>query len=135
MIKLMKYELARRKNLLIGAAISALFVEGSVLLGIYLGSGRALQEGLDGWNILAIMMTVLLVVGGCVLTFLDAVVKLYSDYKQKHGYMIFMTPQSGYRVIWAKTIFAVLEMIASLAGVLLPAASALGFCRSWPSFR
>lgn len=123
MIKLMKYELARRKNLLIGAAISALFVEGIVLLGIYLGSGRALQEGLDGWNILAVTMTVLLVVGGCVLTFLDVVVKLFSDFKQKHGYMIFMTPQSGYRVIWAKTIFAILEMLA--AGIVIAGCLAL----------
>jgi hypothetical protein len=123
MIKLIKYELLRRKQLLIGAAISALFVEGIALLGIYMGSGRALQESLDGWNILAIMMTVLLVVGGCVLTFLDAVAKLYSDFKQKHGYMIFMTPQNGYRVIWAKTVFAVLEMIA--AGIVIGGCLAL----------
>jgi hypothetical protein len=108
MMKLMKYELLRRKQLLIGAALSILFAEGLALFGIYRGGG---------WDVLAIVMTVLLVVGGLVLTFLDAVAKTYSDFKQKHGYMIFMTPQSGHSVIWAKTVFAILEMVA--AGLLI----------------
>ncbi|MGE5495557.1 MAG: hypothetical protein ACM3S4_09690 [Burkholderiales bacterium] len=47
------------------------------------------------------------------LAFLDSVTRLYSDYKQKHGYMILMTPQSGYRIIWAKTLFALLEILAA----------------------
>lgn len=109
MMKLLKYELLRRKQLLIGAAISVVFLEGLALLGLYNGG---ISNG-GGWSVLAVMMTVLLVVGGMVMAFLDGVIKVYSDFKQKHGYMVFMTPQSGYRVMWAKTIFAVLEVLAA----------------------
>lgn len=125
MMKLMKYELLRRKQMFIGAALTILFVEGVTLLGIYLGGGwiGTGADGWNGWNVLAVVMTALLVVGVFVLTFLDAVTRLYSDYKQKHGYMLFMTPQSGYRIIWAKTIFAVLEVIA--AGIVVAGCLAL----------
>ena len=44
MMKLMKYELLRRKQLLIGAALSIVFLEGVALLGLFLGGG---------WNALA----------------------------------------------------------------------------------
>lgn len=115
MSKLLKYELLRRKQLLIGMALSMLFAEGIALIGVYNGGAG---NG-NGWYGLAILMSSLLVIGGMVLAFLDAVTKLYSDFKQKHGYMIFMTPQSGYRVIWAKTIFGVLEIIA--AGLVMAA--------------
>ena len=115
-MKLMKYELMRRKNILIGGAISMLFVEGVALFGMLMG-GSNWRAGWNGWNMLAAGMTMLLVFGGFILAFLDGVIRLYSDYKQKHGYMIFMTPQNGYKVIWAKTIFAALEII--VAGIII----------------
>jgi ABC-2 type transport system permease protein len=125
MTKLMKYELNRRKHMLIGAAITMLFLEWIALLGIYNGGGwrAASGGGWNGWNILAVGMTALLVIGGFALTTLDAVTRLYSDYKQKHGYMLFMTPQSGYRIIWAKTVFALLEILA--AGLIIAGCLAL----------
>jgi hypothetical protein len=125
MTKLLKYEFSRRKQMLIGAAIAMLFIEGVVLVGIYNGGGWK-EAGVSGWNnsnILAVAMTALLVIGGYVLAFLDSVTRLYSDYKQKHGYMILMTPQSGYRIIWAKTLFALLEIVA--AGILTAVCLAL----------
>lgn len=131
MKKLLKYELARRKQMLIGAAITILFMEGLALLGIYSsGNGwRILGEsGWNGWNVLAVVMTSLLVIGPFVLVFLDTVTRLHSDYKQKHGYMLFMTPQNGYRIIWAKTIFALLELLAAvlvIAGCLALSCMAL----------
>ena len=104
MIKLMKYELLRRKNLIIGTVLSMLIIEGATLLSLYKGGG---------WDVFALILTVLLVVGGLLLPFFDAIIRLYSDFKQKHGYMLFLTPQNGYRVIWSKTLFAALELIAS----------------------
>ncbi len=114
MTKLIKYELLRRKPMLIGALLSMVFIEGVTLFGVYMDGG---------WNALAIMMTALLVVGGLVLAFLDGITRLYSDLKQKQGYMLLMTPQNGYRIIWAKTIFSVLEIIA--AGLLITGCLAL----------
>ena len=103
MMKLLKYELMRRKPLLLGAALMMLFVEGLALYGIYRGGN---------WNTLALVMTVLLAVGGLLLPFLDTVTKLYADYKQKQGYMLFLTPQSGTRILWAKAIFGAIETAA-----------------------
>ena len=112
MMMVLKYELLRRKQMLIGALLVMVFAEGLTLFGIYM----------DGnWLALSIIMTALLVVGGLVLAFLDGITRLYSDYKQKQGYMLLMTPQNGYRIIWAKTIFSVLEIIVTgllIAGCL-----------------
>lgn len=121
MMKLLKYELLRRKSILIGAAITMLFVEGLALYGIYRGGG---------WNTLSIIMTVLLVVGGLLLPILDTVTKLYSDYKQKQGYMLFLTPQSGTRILWAKAIFGAIETIVAVAligGCMMLSAAALDY--------
>lgn len=106
MMKLLKYEWMRRRSLLLGALITLLFVEGLALYGIYRGGS---------WNTLSIVMTVLLVVGGLLLPILDTVTKLYADYKQKQGYMLFLTPQSGTRILWAKAIFGALETVAVVA--------------------
>ncbi|HWQ59102.1 MAG TPA: hypothetical protein VN540_08770 [Clostridia bacterium] len=105
MMKLLKYELLRRRTLLPGAAIAMLLVEGIALYGIYRG---------ENWNVLAIVMTMLLAVGGLLLPMLDAVTKLYADYKQKQGYLLFLTPQGGYRILWAKALFGALEIVASV---------------------
>jgi hypothetical protein len=106
MMKLLKVELMRRKNLLLGAAVAMVIVEGVALYGIYRGGG---------WNTLAIIMTVLLMIGALLLPILDTVTKLYSDLKHKQGYMLFLTPQGGNRIVWAKAIFGVLEIVASMA--------------------
>jgi hypothetical protein len=106
MTKLLKYELLRRKNLLLGALITLLLTEGIALYSIYRGGG---------WNTLAITMTVLLSVAGLLLPILDTVTKLYADYKHKQGYLLFLTPQGGSRVVWSKAIFGALETVAAVA--------------------
>jgi hypothetical protein len=106
MMKLLKYELMRRKSMLPGAVIAILFVEGVALYGIYRGGN---------WNTLTLVMTVLLAVGGLLLPILDTVTKLYADYKHKQGTMLFLTPQGGSRIVWAKAIFGALETIAAVA--------------------
>ncbi|MGE5495558.1 MAG: hypothetical protein ACM3S4_09695 [Burkholderiales bacterium] len=66
MTKLLKYEFLRRKQMLIGAVIAMLFIEGVVLVSIYNGGGWR-EAGVSGWNnskILAVAMTALLVIGG-----------------------------------------------------------------------
>ena len=106
MMKLLKYELMRRRSLLPGAVIAILLVEGVALYGIYRGGG---------WNTLAIVMTILLAVGGLLLPILDTVTKLYADYKHKQGYMLFLTPQGGSRILWAKAVFGAVEIVAAVA--------------------
>lgn len=119
MTQLLKYELQRRRTLLPGAVIAMVFMEGIALYGIYRGGG---------WNTLALVITVLLLAGGLLLPILDTVTKLYADYKQKQGYMLFLTPRSGYRILWAKALFGALEIVAVsalLCGFLALSAAAL----------
>lgn len=104
MMKLMKYELLRRKSLLLGTAISILFAEGIVIYSLYRGGN---------WNVLVIVLTVLIGGVGILLPFFDTVTRLFSDFKQKHGYMLFLTPQNGYRIIWSKTLFGILEILVA----------------------
>lgn len=104
MMKLMKYELQRRKTLLLGAVISILFAEGVVIISLHLG---------ESWNVLAVFLTVVLAVVGLLLPFFDTVMRLFSDFKQKHGYMLFLTPKNGYQIVWSKTIFGILEIVAA----------------------
>lgn len=104
MMKLMKYELLRRKTLLLGAVISILFAESVVIFSLYRG---------ESWNVLAVFLTVVIGVVGLLLPFFDTVMRLFSDFKQKHGYMLFLTPKSGYQIVWSKTIFGILEIVAA----------------------
>ena len=63
-------------------------------------------------------MTVLLMIGALLLPILDTVTKLYSDLKHKQGYMLFLTPQSGNRIVWGKAIFGTIEIVAAIALLL-----------------
>ena len=51
--------------------------------------------------------------------FIDAVVNYYSDFKNKNGYMLFLTPNSGYKIIGAKVIFIAVEILLMGALVFL----------------
>jgi hypothetical protein len=106
MMKLMKYELLRRKQLLIGALLAILVLEGITVYAIYRGGN---------WNVLATILTFLLVIGTMLLPILNTVTKLYADYKQKQGYMLFLTPQSGYKILWSKTLYGAIEILAAIA--------------------
>lgn len=109
MMKLKKYELLRRKPLLLGALLAILVLEGITVYAIYRGGN---------WNVLAIIMTFLTVIGALLLPILNTVTKLYADYKQKQGYMLFLTPQSGYKILWAKTIYGAIETLVAILLVL-----------------
>lgn len=108
MITLLKYEWLRRRRLLAGTALAVLLVEGIILLCVRMGGN---------WNVMAVALTVALTVGGLLLPLLDTVTCYYSDFKRKHGYMLFMTPRTGTRILWAKALFALLELAAVMAAV------------------
>ncbi len=106
MMKLMKYELLRRKQLLLGALLTILLIEGITVYAIYRGGN---------WNVLAIILTFLMAIGALLLPIFNSVTKLYADFKQKQGYMLFLTPQSGYKILWAKMLHGTVEILAALA--------------------
>lgn len=103
--KLMKYELFRRSKLLISILIVLVFMEGAAIYGLYRGGD---------WLILFFIMLVGMAFAAFLVPLLDAVVNNYSDFKNTHGYMLFLTPQSGYSIIGSKALFALIEFLISL---------------------
>jgi ABC-2 type transport system permease protein len=104
--KLMKYELFRRSKLLISILIVLVFMEGAAIYGLYRG---------DTWLVLFAVMLVGMGFAAFIVPLIDAVVNYYSDFKSTHGYLLFLTPQSGYSIIGSKALFALIELLAALA--------------------
>lgn len=104
--KLMKYELFRRSKLLITILIVLVFMEGAAIYGLYRG---------DSWLVLFFIMLVGMAFAAFVFPLIDIVTNYYSDFKNTHGYMLFLTPQSGYSIIGSKALFALIELIAAMA--------------------
>ena len=104
--KLMKYELFRRSKLLITILIVLVFMEGAAIYGLYRG---------DSWLALFFVMLIGMGFAAFIVPLIDAVTNYYSDFKNTHGYMLFLTPQSGYSIIGSKALFALIELIAALA--------------------
>lgn len=99
MIKLIKYEFIKRYK-----PISITLIA-SILLNIYL-----ISKGPDGS--IVFLVTFPMIIG---VLFIVDIIKMYSDdLNKKSGYMLFMTPNSGYKIIVSKMITAVIEGLAIL---------------------
>ncbi len=112
MLNLIKFEFFRRRKMLVTTLMVFAFLEFGIWLGITLGGG---------WNVMAILFFVLITVGGLVFPFVDAVVNYYTDFKSRNGYMLYLTPNSGYKILGSKMIFAIAEILvmgALVIGVL-----------------
>ena len=115
MLKLMKYELRKTwftKLILLGITAVAEVV---FLVGLY-----ARQE-----NTLAIgtFLLFLLAFGGLMVMGIESVVVLHRDMNTKQGYMLFMTPNSCYRILGAKVLECGISIL--LAGAFFFALGAL----------
>lgn len=99
MLNLIKYEFAKKYKL----ALAALIISAS--LNIFL-----IANGVAGSAMfLAFFPMVMAIV------YIGDIIKMYSDdLNKKSGYMLFMTPHSGYEIIVSKLITAVIEGLAIL---------------------
>lgn len=109
MLNLMKYELKRRKALLTTVMIVLVCLEAAICLGLYLGGN---------WNALSIVLSCVVLVGGLLFPFIDTIANYYSDFKNKHGYMLFLTPNKGIKIIGSKALFALIELIVMVGLVI-----------------
>lgn len=96
MLKLMKYEL--RKT----------WFTKAVLLGITAVAELAFLYGLYGENETTLSISVLLLTflafGGLLIMGLESIVTLHRDMNTRQSYMLFMTPNSCYRILGAKVL-------------------------------
>ena len=96
MSKLMKYEFRKTlatKLVLLGATLLA---EIAFLIGLWGNYNRMLATGM--------ILLMFLAIGGCTVIGLASVVVLHRDMNTKQSYMLFMTPNSSYRILGAKMI-------------------------------
>jgi len=110
MLKLLKYELKKRKSTLIVGAIALAVAEGLVLYFLN-------RQG--DYVIFSIILMFLMAFGVILLAFLDVAVQYYNDFKKSQGTLLFLTPNSGYKIVGSKMIFGALELLVGLGIVVI----------------
>ncbi|WP_313339049.1 hypothetical protein [Sedimentibacter sp.] len=99
MLNLIKYELIKKYKLFIITIIS------SLVLNLYL-----LTKGAAGSTLFIAIFPIVIAI-----LYIVDIIKMYSDdLNKKSGYMLFMTPNSGYKIVVSKLMTAVLEVLAIL---------------------
>ncbi len=99
MLNLIKYEFIKKYKLFLITIIS------SLALNLYL-----LTKGAAGSTLFIAIFPIVIAI-----LYIGDIIKMYSDdLNKKSGYMLFMTPNSGYKIIVSKLITAVLEGLAIL---------------------
>lgn len=99
MLKLVKYEFIKKYKL----ALITLVV--AIAMNLYL-----LTRGMAGSTMFLALFPVIMAV-----VYIGDIIKMYGDdLNKKSGYMLFMTPKSGYEIIISKLITAIIEGLAIL---------------------
>lgn len=116
MLKLLKFEFQRKKMVFAVALILTFLAQiYSVYKVVSLEPGFRMHYGEE---ILGVFSGVLFVAAG-LLFLIDIITLFRQDLFKQEGYMLFMTPNSGYKILGSKLIFALLEGL--IIGVLYTA--------------
>lgn len=107
MVKLLKYELIRSKTILLITLIVLLGIEALFLLGFFFEIDSLLGT--------SVMLLTLAGFGGFIAIVVYAVNRFYTDLKNKHGYMLFLTPRNAYQIVGSKVINSFLVMMVGFA--------------------
>lgn len=116
MLKLIKFEFIRKKMLF--AIAIALVIIGQVYALFKYFDIEAPVRAYIGQEVFAVYVSIVLVVMA-ILYLIDIILLFRNDLFKQEGYMLFMTPNSGYKILGAKLIFALLEGVAIAAFYLL----------------
>jgi ABC-2 type transport system permease protein len=105
MIKLLKYELLRKKRIYI------------VMLSIFAVFTLLTAFGIPRldrtyWFIIVLVSGLICLVGGALSPFIINTAKYYGDYKNRNGYMMFLTPNSGAKIFGSKILAAVVDTLS-----------------------
>ncbi len=124
MLKLMKYEIIRKWRVILVFLSIVLVINANVL---YRVAGKWQNTNLEQMAALGFFFGGLLTV--FFILFIIDVINMYSrDLNNKSGYMVFLTPNSGYKILGSKVLTGLLEGFLFLVVFLvLLAVSFLGF--------
>ena len=106
MLKLMKYEFRKYALIKIIIAISFVSIELLFLCTASANNLRAANSGMGVLQFIAAITTFIII--------FEPIVSLSSDLGRKSGYLLFLTPNSSYRIMWAKTIYGILQVIVAV---------------------
>lgn len=105
MLKLIKYEFIKKSKLLLILLITAILAN----------LGLGLAYGLNGIGLFLGLTPIALI-----FLYLYELIRTYSDdLNKKSGYMLFMTPNSGYKIIASKLIFIISEGLILFVSYLI----------------
>lgn len=104
MKNLIKYEFLRRKTILLLAIASIVFIELAMIFTLFKGGY---------WLNISVALAILFPITMYLIVIVDGIVNYSQDLNQKSGYMLFMTPNSGYKIIGSKFIVLGIEAIIS----------------------
>lgn len=102
-LKLMKHELIRKKNIFLAFIAIAFLIEAGI---VFMYSNKT-TEG----TVWALVVFFFLVSLSAIFVVYDNVKLLSDDLNKKSGYMLFLTPNSGYTVMGAKMIIGFCEFL------------------------
>lgn len=108
MLNLVKYEFYRRQKLLIIAAIILVAVQGGILFSLNKGGS---------YLTLAAVLVLLMIYGTLILLMVDAVKNYSTDLNKKEGFMLFLTPNNGHKIILSKIMTTTILLAISGAVV------------------
>lgn len=106
----MKYEFLRRQKMIIIAVVTLCALQGGILFGLYKG---------EGFVVLAVLLFILMIYGSGILLIVDTARNYSIDLNKKEGYMLFLTPNSGHKIIISKLLTAVVFIIITAVTVFL----------------
>ena len=106
MLKLMKYEFRKYALIKIIIAISFVSIELLFLCTASANNLKAANSGMGVLQFIAAITTFIIV--------FEPIVSLSSDLGRKSGYLLFLTPNSSYRIMWAKIIYGILQVIVAV---------------------
>lgn len=102
MLKLMKYEALRKQKLLFIAITIIVLVEALIIFTLYKG-GAAIG--------LTLFLVFLLGFGGIIFILVDNINMYSQDLYKKQGYMFFLTPNNGYKILGSKVLIGLIELL------------------------
>jgi len=104
MLKLLKYELLRRKKVLIAFGITTFVLELMILNFVRLQ---------DRSSIFSLLFLGLLAIGLIAWVFINTIENYYSDFKKNQGILLFLTPIKGQSLVLSKLIIALIQIVGA----------------------
>ena len=115
--KLLKYEFIRSKLFLMICFFLFFGIEGVFLFGAFTNNEDVIT--------IAVSFLVMAASYGFIAIFVQTISSYYNDLKQKHGYMLFLTPRNGFEIVGSKICHSLLVLFAG--GILFAGFAILDF--------